>query len=70
MVNQGEVGVGDFVLMDKIDIDNFMENLELRWVKAWQQVKQALLFSYVTRPAVIVFQFVSVNYVVRILGCN
>lgn len=25
-----EVGVGDFVLMDKIDLDNFMKNLELR----------------------------------------
>lgn len=30
VMNEGEVGVGDFVLMDKIDIDNFMRNLELR----------------------------------------
>lgn len=30
VMNQGEVGVGDFVLLDKIDIDNFMRNLELR----------------------------------------
>lgn len=33
VMNQGEVGVGDFVLMDKIDIDNFMRNLELRLVR-------------------------------------
>lgn len=32
MAMQSEVGVGDFVLMDKIDIDNFMKNLELRQV--------------------------------------
>lgn len=30
MAHQGEVGVGDFVLLDKIDIENFMKNLELR----------------------------------------
>lgn len=30
VMNEGEVGVGDFVLMDKIDTDNFMRNLELR----------------------------------------
>lgn len=34
VVNQSEVGVGDFVLLDKIDIENFMRNLELRWVGA------------------------------------
>ncbi|KAJ8977280.1 hypothetical protein NQ317_006808 [Molorchus minor] len=30
MAMQREVGVGDFVLLDKIDLDNFMKNLELR----------------------------------------
>lgn len=30
MAMQREVGVGDFVLMDKIDLDNFMKNLEQR----------------------------------------
>lgn len=30
MAMQREVGVGDFVLLDKIDLDNFMKNLEQR----------------------------------------
>ena len=32
MATHREVGVGDFVLLDKIDLENFMKNLELRWV--------------------------------------
>nr|XP_023024555.1 myosin-IA isoform X1 [Leptinotarsa decemlineata] len=31
MAMQKEVGVGDFVLMDKIDLDNFMKNLQVRF---------------------------------------
>lgn len=31
MAMQREVGVGDFVLLDKIDLDNFMKNLEQRY---------------------------------------
>lgn len=30
MAMQKEVGVGDFVLMDKIDLEHFMKNIELR----------------------------------------
>jgi hypothetical protein len=30
MATQREVGVGDFVLLEKIDVDSFMKNLELR----------------------------------------
>lgn len=31
MSTQQPVGVGDFVLLDKIDLENFMNNLELRY---------------------------------------
>lgn len=33
MATQKEVGVGDFVLLDTIDIESFMRNLKLRWVQ-------------------------------------
>lgn len=38
MTTHKEVGVGDFVLLDKIDLENFMKNLHLRWVIPTQKV--------------------------------
>lgn len=32
MAARDEPGIGDFVLLDEISIDKFMENLTLRWV--------------------------------------
>ncbi|XP_050497892.1 unconventional myosin ID isoform X1 [Diabrotica virgifera virgifera] len=40
MAMQREVGVGDFVLMDKIDLDNFMKNIELRF-------KNGFIYTYI-----------------------
>ncbi|KAI4456265.1 myosin [Holotrichia oblita] len=40
MATQKEVGVGDFVLLDKIDIDHFMQNLELRF-------KNGYIYTYI-----------------------
>ncbi|KAF5295154.1 hypothetical protein FQR65_LT10542 [Abscondita terminalis] len=40
MNTQKEVGVGDFVLLDKIDIDNFMRNLEIRF-------KNGKIYTYI-----------------------
>lgn len=40
MATQKEVGVGDFVLMDKIDLENFMTNLELRF-------KNGYIYTYI-----------------------
>lgn len=31
MTTPQPVGVGDFVLLDKIDLENFMQNLEIRY---------------------------------------
>lgn len=38
MAMQKEAGVGDFVLMDTIDLDSFMRNLELRYCSVFAQV--------------------------------
>lgn len=50
MATQKEVGVGDFVLMDKIDIDSFMKNLKLRYLCAhfYRYSKQLLIFGSMT----------------------
>ena len=34
MAHHDEAGIGDFVLLDQINIDSFMENLQVRWVPA------------------------------------
>lgn len=31
MANRDEPGIGDFVLLDEISVEKFMENLTLRW---------------------------------------
>lgn len=31
-LKESEVGVGDFVLLDEITLEKFMENIKIRWV--------------------------------------
>lgn len=43
MATTKEVGVGDFVLMDKIDMEHFMKNLEVRQAGVNQLYKNKTL---------------------------
>ncbi|XP_030751648.1 unconventional myosin ID isoform X2 [Sitophilus oryzae] len=54
MATTREVGVGDFVLMDKIDLDNFMENLQLRF-------KNGLIYTYIGEVCVSVNPYKTMN---------
>ncbi|CAG9773885.1 unnamed protein product [Ceutorhynchus assimilis] len=54
MATTREVGVGDFVLMDKIDLDNFMQNLEIRF-------KNGLIYTYIGEVCVSVNPYRSMN---------
>lgn len=51
---QQEVGVGDFVLMDKIDLENFMKNLELRF-------KNGKIYTYIGEVCVSVNPYRTMN---------
>ncbi|XP_044253205.1 unconventional myosin ID-like [Tribolium madens] len=54
MQMQREVGVGDFVLLDKIDLDNFMKNLELRF-------KHGKIYTYIGEVCVSVNPYKTMN---------
>ncbi|XP_018562187.1 myosin-IA isoform X2 [Anoplophora glabripennis] len=54
MAMQREVGVGDFVLMDKIDLENFMQNLELRF-------KNGKIYTYIGEVCVSVNPYKTMN---------
>ncbi|XP_060522962.1 unconventional myosin ID isoform X2 [Cylas formicarius] len=54
MTIRNEVGVGDFVLMDKIDMDNFMKNLEIRF-------KNGLIYTYIGEVCVSVNPYRTMN---------
>lgn len=54
MAGHKEVGVGDFVLMDKIDIDSFMKNLELRF-------KNGKIYTYIGEVCVSVNPYRTMN---------
>ncbi|XP_022906681.1 unconventional myosin ID isoform X2 [Onthophagus taurus] len=54
MATTKEVGVGDFVLLDKIDIDNFMKNLE-------QRFKHNYIYTYIGEVCVSVNPYKLLN---------
>lgn len=63
---QTECGVGDFVLMDKIDLENFVDNLELRF-------KSGRIYTYIGEVCVSVNPYKTTNiydenYVKRYVG--
>ncbi|GLV32974.1 Myosin 31DF [Carabus blaptoides fortunei] len=54
MATHKEVGVGDFVLMDEINIENFMRNLELRF-------KNGKIYTYIGEVCVSVNPYRTMN---------
>ncbi|CAH0564005.1 unnamed protein product [Brassicogethes aeneus] len=54
MATEREVGVGDFVLMDKIDLDSFMQNLEHRF-------KNGFIYTYIGEVCVSVNPYRTMN---------
>ncbi|KAK4874738.1 hypothetical protein RN001_014098 [Aquatica leii] len=54
MNTQKEVGVGDFVLLDKIDIENVMKNLEIRF-------KNGKIYTYIGEVCVSVNPYRTMN---------
>ncbi|XP_025831898.1 myosin-IA isoform X2 [Agrilus planipennis] len=54
MTIQKEIGVGDFVLLDKIDLDSFMKNLELRF-------KHGKIYTYIGEVCVSVNPYRTMN---------
>ncbi|XP_019771399.1 unconventional myosin ID isoform X1 [Dendroctonus ponderosae] len=54
MATTTEVGVGDFVLMDVIDLDHFMENLKIRF-------KDGLIYTYIGEVCVSVNPYRNMN---------
>ncbi|XP_076272228.1 unconventional myosin ID isoform X2 [Rhynchophorus ferrugineus] len=54
MASVKEVGVGDFVLMDKIDLDHFMENLELRF-------RHGFIYTYIGEVCISVNPYKNMN---------
>ncbi|CAH1988239.1 unnamed protein product [Acanthoscelides obtectus] len=54
MAMQREVGVGDFVLLDKIDLDSFMKNLQLRF-------KNGKIYTYIGEVCVSVNPYKTMN---------
>ncbi|KAG5889110.1 hypothetical protein JTB14_003913 [Gonioctena quinquepunctata] len=54
MAMQREAGVGDFVLMDKIDLDNFMQNLQVRF-------KNGHIYTYIGEVCVSVNPYRTMN---------
>lgn len=49
-----EIGVGDFVLLDKIDVNNFMQNLEIRF-------KNGKIYTYIGEVCVSVNPYRTMN---------
>lgn len=47
MAARDEPGIGDFVLLDEISIDKFMENLTLRWVMGVGGARTGLISHFV-----------------------
>nr|CAH7751170.1 unnamed protein product [Callosobruchus chinensis] len=54
MAMQREVGVGDFVLLDKIDLDSFMKNLQ-------QRFKNGKIYTYIGEVCVSVNPYRTMN---------
>lgn len=65
MVQQTEVGVQDFVLLDEITLEHFMENLHTRWVDRPSSAASSRPIPHALRADAVVC--VSLAYDVRVL---